>query len=248
MRHNIGGNSSGIIETWVLKLIGNLIVVDAHSIPSQVLHEFLVHLSWLYEFTKVMFSLFVNNVNAKCSVKFLWRPNSTETISIFLGMVPFLHIDLWIHSDNTKETLHCLLACAFVLIGMLPKGLYLASFCLVDAIGIVMEADASFGGKKVVSDGKSSNADRHFFALENHWLILIIGNVYHKMPTRKAKSGGPIWFELWRAFDRGDTLGLTQVTQMLSLRSTFIVGIAHDRSRTAKGSARSLVDGTNNIS
>ena len=121
-----------------------------------------MHRTRLDELAQVVLSLLVDNVNAKRLIELFRRPDATKTIYVLLGVVPFRFWDLWIHMDNTKETLHRLLASSGVFVCMLPEGLDLSSLCLVFAVGIMVETNASLCRIEIVTNRKASDTNGHF--------------------------------------------------------------------------------------
>lgn len=111
-----------------------------------------------------MLSLLLNNVDSKCFIKLLRRPNTAKAVGILLGVVPIRLRNFGVHVHNTKETFHRLLACPSIFICVLPESLDLASLGLVLSIGIVMETNAAFCRIEIVSNCKPPDTNGHFLS------------------------------------------------------------------------------------
>mmetsp|Transcript_38649 Transcript_38649/g.92459 ORF Transcript_38649/g.92459 Transcript_38649/m.92459 type:complete len:209 (-) Transcript_38649:1127-1753(-) len=104
--------------------------------------------------------------------------------------------------------------------------------------GIVMKAHTLFRREEIVSYCEPSEPYAHFLALKDHGLVQIVWHSCNEMPSREGIACCPVWLQLWRASDVWYALWLRKMTQVLSLDTTLILCVTHDRPRISQALAR----------
>mmetsp|Transcript_34790 Transcript_34790/g.39624 ORF Transcript_34790/g.39624 Transcript_34790/m.39624 type:complete len:217 (-) Transcript_34790:1149-1799(-) len=194
----------------ILKLEFNIIIIDPHSIRSQMLLPNMMHIL-PYKLTQIFLYLLLHRINPKRLKKLLRRPHLPQPIQLLILMDPLTPIDLRIHINNTIQPHHRLTLDTTIHVRMLPIHFNLMPFPCLILTCIIMKTNRPFGGIIVIPVGKPSQTHGNLLPHENHGEMLIIGYIDYEMTPGETKPRRPEGFERGFTFDTRGSFWLLSV-------------------------------------